>query len=394
MNIEEERPVEDDSQSEAQSETQEEVTDPDDIDALLDSMNIEEVVSAKNDEPEEDDSQAEMTDPDDIDALLESMNKEAPDNSNETANTTDSEEVAEEKVVQEENDASQAVVSEADASKVDTSENRAKIENLTEEYVAPLLSADFSDILAKTSEEESTEPELTQVTEDSIDDDLLSEAFDEETLAELLNDTATEHAIELSPDFSDKNVLADLLNDNDENSDSQISEANEINDIQELDNLNFDELLANIEEESSVANQVANFNQISDENDGITLEDFDNFNPLASAATSSIEQDSNEEENFVSVDSLLFDSQDDISSDEPYKKANIEVGLNEFPEFTYDANPIDVDIDENGIAAKLDLAKVYLEIGDEDNAQVILKEIVKLGDPQQQAEAINLLSEL
>ena len=318
------------------------------------------------------------------------MNIEAQNNSNETADTTDSEELD-----QEENNVSQSVVSEAE-----TNKNKAKIENLTEEYVAPLLSADFSDILAKNSEKESTEPESTQVAEYSIDDekfdigdDLLSEAFDEETLAELLNDAETEHAIELSPDFSDQNVLADLLNDNDEDSDSQISEASEINDIQELNNLNFDELLANIEEESSVANQVANFNQISDENDGITLEDFDNFNPLVSAATSSIEQGSNEDENFVSVDSLLFDSQDDISSDEPYKKANIDVGLNEFPELTYDVNPIDVDIDENGIAAKLDLAKVYLEIGDEDNAQVILKEIVKLGDPHQQAEAQNLLND-
>ncbi len=353
--------------------------------------------------------QVEISDPDDIDALLESMGIDEAsvmNNNNEAVN----------KSVPKENkdDEGQSVVG----------ENREKIENLTEEYVAPLLSADFSDILAKTSEKELNESELSQESEHSMDgdedfdidelidsaglptedsvekeeldigDDLVSEAFDEEMLAELLNDKESELAIELSPDFSDQNVLAGLLNDNDDDNDGQVSEASEINDIQELDNLNFDELLANIEEESSVVNQRADFNQTPDTNDEISLEDFDNFNPHASSSTSGDENSSDDEEDFVSVDSLLSASQDEVTLDEPYEKANIDVGLNEFPEFTHDVNPIDVDVDENGMAAKLDLAKVYLEIGDEDNAQVILKEIVKLGDHQQQSEAQDLLDGL
>ena len=311
-----------------------------------------------------------------------------------------------------------------DDSQIVDSENRIKIDNLTEDYVAPLLSADFSDILNRSPEDENIEGNYQQENEDStsdedfdidaliadaaqsnenhggdddslvddesldIGDDLVSETFDEDTLTELLEeDEENEYAIELSPDFSDQNVLADLLNDNEKNN-SEVSEANEIDDIQELDNLNFDELLANIEEESSVVDQVANFNHTNDE---LTLEDFDNFN--SNSAKTNIEQGSDNNDSFVSVDSLLTDSQDDENLGEPYEKANIDVGLNEFPEFTDDVNPIDVDIDENGIAAKLDLAKVYLEIGDEDNASVILKEIIKLGDPQQQAEAQNLLSD-
>ena len=51
----------------------------------------------------------------------------------------------------------------------------------------------------------------------------------------------------------------------------------------------------------------------------------------------------------------------------------------------------DVDEDEQGLSAKLDLAKVYIEIGDLDNAEVILMEIVSLGDEQQQATAQELL---
>ena len=100
------------------------------------------------------------------------------------------------------------------------------------------------------------------------------------------------------------------------------------------------------------------------------------------------------EQSFLSVDSLLSESQDEVSHNEPYDKSNIDVGLNQFPEFTNDVKHIDVDIDENGMAAKLDLAKVYIEIGDQDNAQAILQEVIKQGDTQQQVVAQELLDNL
>ncbi|MGV2872595.1 FimV/HubP family polar landmark protein, partial [Colwellia sp. E150_009] len=414
-----------------------EITDPDDIDALLDSMNVNDSPVEKDTQPDneqekvqenaqdniqanaqdtppaeeiaaDENSDTEITDPDDIDALLESMNIDVPDNINEIASAKD--------LV----DTSETENSEADSLSA-INENREKIESLTEAYIAPLLSTDFSDILAKSPEKESTNDELINEIENEefdideliaeaeqsnenaieeeldIGDDLLSGAFDEAALAKLLNEdeegNEAEQPTELSPDFSDQNVLAGLLND-DEYRNEEISEANEINDIQELDNLNFDELLANIEEESSVANKAANFNQTTETVDDFTLDDFDNFNAAANTSNSFGEQNKDNGTEFVSVDSLLTASQDEVSFGEPYNKANIDVGLNEFPEFTKDINPIDVDLDENGIAAKLDLAKVYLEIGDEDNAEVILKEVIKLGDAHQQAEAEKLLKDL
>ncbi len=66
--------------------------------------------------------------------------------------------------------------------------------------------------------------------------------------------------------------------------------------------------------------------------------------------------------------------------------------MGDFPEFTSDVNQIDVDEeDDNGAAAKLDLAKVYIEIGDSENAEVILQDVVKIGDAEQQFEAQQLL---
>ncbi|MDX2368290.1 MAG: FimV/HubP family polar landmark protein, partial [Colwellia sp.] len=380
----EEKPLTDDD-------AQAEMSDPDDIDALLESMAVDEAPVADDDLLKDDNAQTDITDPDDIDALLASMDVENSDSDN-----------SEEKVVNKE--------------KVEESQNKAKIESLTEEYVAPLLAADFSDIIAKTTETDAlqegvadddfdidslladvennvSEQNTIKEAEFDIGDDLAEGAFDEDTLAELLSDQASEYAVELSPDFSDQNVLADLLNDIDENNDnSQVPEATEINDIQELDSLDFDELLSNIEEESTVASQSVDFNENLDVGDNFSLADFDNI--TSNIPSNDNKQTIENEKEFVSVDSLLSESQYEVSDNEPYNKANIDVGLNQFPEFTDGVNKVDVDVDENGMAAKLDLAKVYIEIGDQDNALVILQEVIKQGDTQQQVAAQELLDNL
>ena len=345
---------------------QTEITDPDDIDALLESMGTDDAVTAKASEPK------------DIETLQEPTEVEELDN--------------------------------AQAPKGENSGNKEKIENLTEEYVAPLLAIDFSDIINRASDHDSTADEEgvaeDEISEEDFDIDVLiaetadenakessaqDDPLDEEMIAELLNENATDKTIELTPDFSDKNVLADLLNENDEDSEGSVSEATEINDIQELDNLEFDELLANIEEESSVVNQENDFNQ-NDFEPPISLDDFDDPN---SAFIDKNASNSNEDEkDFVSVDSLLLETEEEQVLDEPYKEANIDVGLNEYTEFTNDVQKVDVDDDENGMAAKLDLAKVYVEIGDQDNAEVILQEIIKQGNNQQKLEAQELLDNL
>ena len=237
----------------------------------------------------------------------------------------------------------------------------------------------------------------------TLDDETLSALdsdFDEAALLDLLNDEdpddndPNERNLEFTPDFSDHNVLADLLADNDSENESENStaEANEIEDIQELDNLDFDELLANIEDESNLAasNEPVDFNQgleVGDEVSDFNLKtDFD-------TDKKSINTDESNDD-FVSVDSLISDSMDAMGIDEPYDKNKIDVGLSEFPEFASGDESIDVDDDDNSMAAKLDLAKVYMEIGDQDNATVILQDILKQGDAQQQYDAQQLLDSL
>jgi pilus assembly protein FimV len=209
-------------------------------------------------------------------------------------------------------------------------------------------------------------------------------------LTQLLHDEKESiTAAELSTDYTDSNVLADLLADEDnENAPEKITESAEINDIEQLNDLDFDELLSSIEEETPQNN--SDDLDVSNVSSSDKKEDSLNENLAEPAVEPS--------QDFITVDSLIADTLDDVDekqSSELYQQGNIDVGLGEFPEFTNKVNQLDVDDDdETGAAAKLDLAKVYIEIGDMDNAEVILMDVATIGDSDQQIEAKQLLDNL
>ena len=408
-----------------------ELTDPDDIDALLDSIAAES--SAKVEE------NVELTDPDDIDALLDGIQQQDDSNVDVDKVLPD---VAQEKVVNDNED----------------NENAELISNFTQEYVTPFLSMDFSELRNDTNAEENIN-ELDQEQDDlandeiveqsnieldsenisdeldidaiiseaneqsstiddddlDIGDDLLDNVsesvatendedelpefmndFDESALTDLLNEEKLDDDVELSPDFSDSDVLADLLND-DEQINEEVADTIEIGDIKELDNLDFDEILANIKDEtispdSSEPIDEPEFTHLFEDQ---ILDIGDEYDEIDSESEAEKLKEKEKEKDYISVDSLLSEVPGPSAEEEPYDKTKIDVGLGEFPEFTKDVNQIDVDeVDGNGIAAKLDLAKVYLEIGDVDNAEVILEDVVNKGDEQQQKEALQLLETL
>jgi pilus assembly protein FimV len=418
----------DDSIAASHDDMTQDVSDPDDIDTLLDAIG--------NDTPEVNDNSVdnksmmqEISDPDDIDALLNEMVGESSAVSNES-----------------EKEVTELDIDEKTA--VDENENNKLIDSFSDEYVQSFIDTDFSDLVtdseadSKEVKDENTrviEPAADDISDDfdfdidslidevnqpdaseddsslDIGDDLLdveslqepveaekSEFIDDETLQELsadfdetmltqlLNDEKdADSMVELSPDFTDSNVLADLLSDDNDSTKTTIPQDNtaEVEDIKELDNLDFDDLLANIEEETTPSNM-----------DEFELSDnFDIGDDIEMAAAdesiTEVEED-NASNDFVSVDSLLSDSLLDGTPSEPYEKMNIDVGLGEFPEFSGNVTEDDIDDDDNGMAAKLDLAKVYIEIGDNENAEVILLDVVSQGDAQQQFDAQQLLDNL
>ena len=374
------------------------------------------------------DAQKNVTEPDDIDALFDEINGTSPSPAKESTSPTESD---------------AEIKRQADNSTFTGNEGEYKeaIDDFSSDYVGDFLTADFSDILgdealtelnddsnvdkeieqadelddidallAEVAQEklvaspdeavelhEAVEDDLPElVLDDEIDGDTLSaleSEFDESTLSQLLNDEESvqdedqNKEVKLSPDFTDSEVLADLLN---EEHDIDSKDDAAIEDIEQLDSVEFDELLADIEKNSAIEES----NEETDDDELLVeLEIGDDLDAPIQDDNENQSADSNTDD-FVNVDSILADSMEEDTGIEPYDKNKIDVGLDEFPEFTEDVNLVDVDSeDSSGLAAKLDLAKVYLEMDDNENAEVILKEVIDKGDEEQQAAAKKLLDQ-
>ena len=407
------------------------VTDPDDIDALLESMSNT-APAAKKPAVEEPIEDVDVTDPDDIDALLDSMsgNEPAPQQVKqdlpEAISQSKPDMGMDEQSLIDEATTKHSTLSPEDLKIQDEiAENKAKISGFTDEDVKPFLTADFSDVIADSDSELASEA-LTSTESDELDDELdidaliadtiskdeatqsaqeyerddigdnltgssidetlntqVADGFTEAELSQLLTDGSLEgdadhpqdispEAIELSPDFTDGDVLAELL------AETADSDEDELDVIEELANVDFDELLANIEEESATT---------PTEHDDIGDQLIDNSFTEENIQKAQEKEATND---YVSVDELISDSLDEDDISEPYEKTNIDVGLGQFAQ-----NESGVDVDENGsMSSKLDLAKMYIEMSDEENAQVILQEVIFKGDTAQQVEAQALLDSL
>ncbi|TRX57277.1 FimV/HubP family polar landmark protein [Thalassomonas sp. M1454] len=154
-----------------------------------------------------------------------------------------------------------------------------------------------------------------------------------------------------------------------------------VNEINDFDDVEFDKLL---EEISAQTNDVV----ITPASNVVKMQPATEVKPN--------KQSSQAEQDYIAIEQLIEESEEveAVVEEEVYDGDKIDVGLDEFPEFAQDVKHVDVDDDKNGVNAKLDLAQVYIEIGDLDNAAVILKTVMKLGSSSQQQQAQTLLYSL
>nr|WP_241462280.1 FimV/HubP family polar landmark protein [Aeromonas finlandensis] len=101
-----------------------------------------------------------------------------------------------------------------------------------------------------------------------------------------------------------------------------------------------------------------------------------------------------QESGYVEIDKLLADADAAAPEQEPYPGFSLDVGLDGFPEVLPESTGFDVDADDGGVGAKLDLARAYLEIDDKDSARELLQEAAEQGTDHQRAEAEKLLKRL
>ncbi|MEC4724672.1 hypothetical protein HWQ46_03805, partial [Shewanella sp. D64] len=95
---------------------------------------------------------------------------------------------------------------------------------------------------------------------------------------------------------------------------------------------------------------------------------------------------------FIDIDRLLNEADEDIVEVDQYKELDVDMG--ELDNLMGNATMVDVDDEENSVNAKLDLARAYIEIDDNDSAIALLQEVKLDGNDNQKQEAEGLISSL
>lgn len=82
------------------------------------------------------------------------------------------------------------------------------------------------------------------------------------------------------------------------------------------------------------------------------------------------------DDDFVEIDKLLASADQQELDLERFNKLNVDVGLDEFADIIGEHEQRDVDTEDNGYAAKLDLVRAYIEIDDKESATLLLDDIL------------------
>lgn len=98
-----------------------------------------------------------------------------------------------------------------------------------------------------------------------------------------------------------------------------------------------------------------------------------------------------DDDDFVEIDKLL-EASDAFDDEDKFTNLNVDVGLDEFSDII-DAERLDVDTEDQGYAAKLDLVRAYIEIDDRESADLLLDEILGSEAPENVKEEARQLQQ-
>lgn len=97
------------------------------------------------------------------------------------------------------------------------------------------------------------------------------------------------------------------------------------------------------------------------------------------------------DEDFVEIDSLLANAERQEQDPERFAQLNVDVGLEDYADIIGEHERRDVDSEDNGYSAKLDLVRAYIEIDDRESADLLLDDILASDAPENvKAEAQSL----
>ncbi|MGI5308780.1 FimV/HubP family polar landmark protein [Rheinheimera sp. WS51] len=393
---------------------------------LSDADLIEQALDETSDEAETE-AEIEAEDDTELEAVVKLEDDTESEAVAELEDDVDSEAVVEleddadsEVVVELEDDAeSEAVVEledDAESEAVVELEDDAESEAVTEteeETTAETTEPDQEDSLTEQGRELAIALQQTQAEEDSLvkaalaeeqqqdadDETLLTDIdeFDSSELNEVTDSLDQEHAPDLSA--SDDGSVAKVT-------DASLSVENPSQMLEQYPTLDLseDDLSLDIEELSASEFTDNDTELLSDEEvevDPLSEQQFDSLMGELEAIAGNSDKDEADEtefelntaditdvaqvdntdfdftdDDFVEIDKLLAATDEQESDPERFNQLNVDVGLDEFADVIGNPQAHDVDQDDNGFAAKLDLARAYIEMDDQESAAGILEGIL------------------
>ncbi|MBM7455072.1 pilus assembly protein FimV [Oceanisphaera litoralis] len=96
---------------------------------------------------------------------------------------------------------------------------------------------------------------------------------------------------------------------------------------------------------------------------------------------------------YVSVDQLMAEANLSDGAEREFDRP-LDLALDDYAGVLGQGQNVDIDLDEGGMGAKLDLARAYIEIDDIDSARELLNEALERGNEEQQRDAQKLLQRL
>ncbi|CAH9066387.1 hypothetical protein PSECIP111951_03565 [Pseudoalteromonas holothuriae] len=271
-------------------------------------------------------------------------------------------------------------------------------------------------------DDEALSEELDELaTDDSADEALSDDELDLESLAEFDEQAAQES---LNDELDESDVISDALDDPEQSNNEEIpnEDLESVPEFELESDDAVDEMLPDVEhsvadEDDTLAEASIDEAAIEDEfMSDLTQSDFDSLlnelaepQPIEPSELDDVEVDfdsllmdeevnediesetiEGSDEQFVDIDDLLAQSDDFEKEDEPYIDPNMDVGLTDFDSLLAGENAPDVDLEEQGFSAKLDLARAYIEIEDYDSASKVVDDVLSHGPDGVQQEATSL----
>ncbi|WP_394130109.1 FimV/HubP family polar landmark protein [Shewanella maritima] len=354
------------------------VSEPEDeLDLLLDSLSTESESQSETNELQQ--NQDELAN--ELDSMLADFDMSAADNSNAGTEQTDSNVAidATEDLVEDENTESNDV--ELQTPVVNDDAAAAELEELLADMSWEQNDSSTSDSGANDLVETSKSIDETELNDDADSnnlDALLDDLNKAESTLEPTQEAQNKATSEFDAGVTDEDLLAAFSESvGDEELDSSTSEDDF---ILSDDKLTIDEALAALDEGKGVDTK-----STAEGTSTVSEPDNDASNEQA---LSHFER----ENDFIDIDKLLNDADEDDDNLDLYKDVDVDVG--EVDSLIGNADMVDVDDEENSVNAKLDLARAYLEIEDADSAKALLNEVQIDGNERQQTEAESLLKNI